>query len=185
MNKVDGNYCVSDNTLIVDITDNVDLDFIYHYLINLDLNKILDLVYTNYRGQLKELLIFTTLIKLSKLPSPAPFRRRWRSSERKYVTESGELKEEARSCKKRSYRKQEIRHCCQENLSQQPSPKELITLPTFNVVLHGNHIKTLWDDLMRLSYCTLLLFRQVTEKDLLGWTTAALYHLRWGFPGSF
>lgn len=60
VNKVDGNYCVSDNTLIVDITDNVDLDFIYHYLINLDLNKIIfgsgQPLITG--GQLKELLIF-------------------------------------------------------------------------------------------------------------------------------
>jgi type I restriction enzyme, S subunit len=40
VNIVDGNYCVSDNTLIVSLNPEIDLNFIYSFLILFQLNKL-------------------------------------------------------------------------------------------------------------------------------------------------
>jgi len=38
--KVDGDYCVTDNTLILNLSNSVDADFIYYKLIEFNLNKL-------------------------------------------------------------------------------------------------------------------------------------------------
>ncbi|NUO10118.1 MAG: restriction endonuclease subunit S [Candidatus Brocadia sp.] len=40
VNKVSGKYCVSDNTLIVSLQSNIDIDFIFFKLINYHLNRL-------------------------------------------------------------------------------------------------------------------------------------------------
>ena len=40
VNKVNGNYCVSDNTLMVSLKSEIDLNYIYNFLIQFNLNKL-------------------------------------------------------------------------------------------------------------------------------------------------
>lgn len=40
VNIVEGNYCVSDNTLMVSLKSNIDLNFIYNFLVLFQLNKL-------------------------------------------------------------------------------------------------------------------------------------------------
>lgn len=40
INRVNGQYCVSDNTLMVSYQSNIDIDFSYYQLVHFDLNKL-------------------------------------------------------------------------------------------------------------------------------------------------
>ena len=41
VNKVNGTYCVSDNTLMITYSSNIDVDFSYYQLVNYNLNKMM------------------------------------------------------------------------------------------------------------------------------------------------